>query len=60
MSRKQIELLSNEIITEEQLEAIYFNEEVANVENLGQSSSHRGYDWIDIRFLDGFSIDVFA
>ena len=60
MTRLEIELLNNEVITEEQLEEIELHEEVENVEILGASSSHAGCTWFDVEFTDGESIDVFV
>lgn len=59
MTKSQIEALNNEVITEEQYEEIELNEEVTNIECLGASSSHVGYEWFSVEFIDGETIDVF-
>lgn len=58
MARKEIELLNNEIITEEQFEDIELNEHVESIECLGSSSQYPGYTWYSVEFCDD-SIDVF-
>lgn len=60
MTRKEIEALNNEIITEEQYDEIELHEDVSNIECLGESSSHVGYEWFSVEFSDGKSIDVFG
>ena len=60
MTRAEIELLNNEVITDEQYEEIELNEEVDNIENLGTSSSHAGYNWYSVEFTDRETIDVFC
>lgn len=59
MTRKEIENLNNQIITEDQLEDIEMNEEVNNVECLGESGYMSGYDWYSVEFTDGESIDIY-
>lgn len=59
MTRKEIEALNNEIITEEQMEEIESHEEVETVENLGTSASKIGCVWYSVEFKDGQSTDVF-
>lgn len=59
MTRKEIENLNNQIITEGQLDEIEINEEVTNVECLGQSGYAAGYYWYIVEFTDAESIDVY-
>ena len=60
MTRQDIEALSGEIITEEQLEDIELSEEVASVDNMGYSGSYPRANWFSVEFQDGGSIDVYG
>lgn len=59
MNKKEIELLNNEIITDEQWELINESQDVERFECLGDSASHPGYTWYSVEFFDGSDIDVF-
>ena len=59
MTRRQIEELNGQVITEEQAEEIQLNEEVVNFESMGKSGNMRGYEWFSVDFEDGQSIDVY-
>lgn len=59
MTRKQIEELNGQVITEEQAEEIQLNEEVVNFESVGKSGNITGCGWFSVDFEDGQSIDVY-
>lgn len=59
MTRKQIEELHGKFITDEQYDEIRSHEEVENIECLGCSGIKPSFDWYDIQFTDGTSIDVY-
>ena len=59
MTRKQIEKLNGKLITDEQYDEIRLHEEVENIECLGCSGIKPFFDWCDIQFTDGTSIDIY-
>ena len=59
MTRRQIEELDWQVITEEQAEEIQLNEEVVDFESIGVSGNKIGYEWFSVVFEDGRSVDVY-
>ena len=60
MTKKDIEALKGEFITEEQLEEIELSEDVASVDNMGYSGSNPGAKWFSVEFQDGDNIDIYV
>jgi len=59
MTREQIEALSGQIVTDDQFEEIEQHEEVARVENNGNSGSIPGATWYTVYFVDGEEMDIY-
>lgn len=59
MTRKEIEMLNNTIITAEQMEDIDLCPEVINTECLGTSGQNPSCHWYSVEFTDETSIDVY-
>lgn len=60
MTKKDIEALKGEFITEEQLEEIELSEDVTSVDNMGYSGAYPGANWFSVEFQDGENIDVYV
>lgn len=59
MTRKEIEALNHEVVTEEQFEAIWEHEEVERVETNGNSGNIIGATWHTVYFTDGNEVDIY-
>lgn len=59
MKKKNVELLSGEIITMLQMEELEECPEVKNVECLGSSGYKSSCYWYSVEFTNGDSIDVY-
>jgi hypothetical protein len=59
MTRKEIEALNLELVSFEQLEAIWEHEEVERVETNGNSGNIPGATWHTVYFTDGKEIDIY-
>ena len=53
MNSKLIELLEKEIVSIGELEEIEYFLEVTEVENCGNSGSKVGYNWFNVKTVDG-------
>lgn len=58
MTRREIELLNNEVVTMEQMEEIEMHEEVTAVENCGTSGQVVNGTLYEVQFEDGETIDI--
>lgn len=59
MEKKNVELLSDKIITMSQMEELELCPEGQNVECLGASGYKGSYYWYSVEFTNGDSIDVY-
>ena len=60
MTIEELKNLDNEVVTEEQANEIEADENVTGFENLGESTSHAGWYWIDVTLADNTHIDIFT
>lgn len=55
----EIMLLDEEILKAEEIDSLWLNPNVAEINDMGSSGINVGYEWVDVQLTNNESIDVY-
>lgn len=56
---EEIMLLDDEILKAEEINSLWLNPNVKEINDMGNSGINVGYEWVDVQLMNDDSIDVY-